>query len=119
MERTARRTLAPQPVDQAVAGDGLRRVEGKQRNDRVMLGAAKRDPLPVMDNFERAEDSEFQGSPNPRWMQRERVYGRTGPMARMPRADGEPRLSGRSRRSRRSPWCVWRDGVPESVVMLR
>jgi hypothetical protein len=61
--RTVRRPLAPQLIDQSVAGDGHRRPNGKKHHQRPLFGAAESDQLPIVYYLERPEDSELQRPP--------------------------------------------------------
>jgi len=56
-----RRLLTPELVDQAVARDDLVRPHEQDGEQRTLMRAADPELAPISENFERAEDTEFEG----------------------------------------------------------
>jgi hypothetical protein len=71
--RRRRRVLGPQLLDQAVAGDDPVGLQQQDRQQRALLRAAEREPVPVRANLERTEDAEVDASRGPTSLSRSRT----------------------------------------------
>jgi hypothetical protein len=60
--RVCRRVLTPELVDQAIAGDGLARVENEDREDASLLHSSEAKLALALPDFEGAEDAEVQAA---------------------------------------------------------
>jgi hypothetical protein len=63
--RRRRRVVGPQLLDQAVAGDDPVGLEQQDGQERPLLRAAERQPVPVRVDLERTENAEIDASDRP------------------------------------------------------
>jgi hypothetical protein len=71
--RRRRRVLGPQLLDQAIARDDPVGLQQQDRQQRALLRAAEREPVPVRANLERTEDAEVDASRGPASLSRSRT----------------------------------------------
>ena len=98
--RRRRRVLGPQLLDQAIAGDDPVGLQQQDRQQRALLRAAEREPVPVRADLERTEDAEVDASRGPATLSQARLTSIESAL-RAPRAT-VGRCSPRRRSSQRS-----------------